>query len=197
MTMEHRAPSTRGRPRSSETDQAIVSATLELLGERGYAGLTIGAVATRAGVGRPAVYTRFTGKEALVVHSLVWTVPPLHTPCTGDVLHDLTELALDFARRLAHCSAGRTILAVHAEAGRDPELAAVLREHYLRPREQLVHEMIRRGQRHGQLRADLTPEAVQDLLYGPLIYHWLITGELPDQHTMTTLLNAAGGAITS
>ncbi|MEV6393472.1 TetR/AcrR family transcriptional regulator [Streptomyces sp. NPDC051907] len=189
-------PSARGRPRDRDIDQAIVSATLELLGERGYADLTIGAVATRAGVGRPTVYVRFADKNALVVHALVQTVPPLRTPDTGNALHDLIELAVDFVARLANSPAGRTVLAVHAEAGRHPELEALLREHYLRPRERLVHDLIQQGQQRGQLREDLTPEDIQDLLCGPLIYHWLIHGDLADGQTRA-LLDAASRAITA
>lgn len=195
MVMEQRPTAPRGRPRNTEIDSAIVSATLELLAERGYAELTIGAVATRAGVGRPTVYARFPDKNALVVHSLVQTVPQLRNPDTGNALRDLTELATEFATQLVRSPIGRTVLAVHAEAGRHPELADLLRTHYWHPREQLVHELIHRGQQQGSIRADITPEHIQDLVYGPLLYHWLILGE-PDRHTMETLLTASLHAIT-
>ena len=65
---ESRGP---GRPRDARHDQAILAATLEILQEQGYGGLTIEGVAARAGVGRPTIYRRWPSKPALVVAALV------------------------------------------------------------------------------------------------------------------------------
>jgi AcrR family transcriptional regulator len=48
-----RAP---GRPRDPQVDRDILAATIELLGEDGFDGLSIEAVAARAGVGKTTVY---------------------------------------------------------------------------------------------------------------------------------------------
>jgi len=48
-----------GRPRKTGSDAAIMAAALELLRERGYAGLTLDDVADRAGVGKSSLYRRF------------------------------------------------------------------------------------------------------------------------------------------
>ncbi|MFB7668593.1 TetR/AcrR family transcriptional regulator [Kitasatospora sp. NPDC056138] len=184
----------RGRPRSTDVDRAVITATVELLIDPGYAELTIEAVASRAGVGRPAVYRRWPTKDDLVVHALIDAVPPLRAPDTGDVLHDLKELAVGFALRLAGSPVGRAVLAVHAEAGRRPELAVPLRQHYLGPRDTLITELIERGVAEGRLNPALAPDTIRDLLFGPLIYHWLLTGHLPDT-TADTLAEAACKAI--
>jgi AcrR family transcriptional regulator len=44
-----------GRPRDAGRDEAILSATLTILLERGYRALTIDGVAAAAGVGRPTI----------------------------------------------------------------------------------------------------------------------------------------------
>ena len=48
-----------GRPRSTEADAAITRATLEVLREEGFRGLSVEAVRQRAGVGKATIYRRF------------------------------------------------------------------------------------------------------------------------------------------
>ncbi|MEW6020382.1 MAG: helix-turn-helix domain-containing protein, partial [Pseudomonadota bacterium] len=55
-----------GRPRSAEADEAILRAALKLMGEYGYRGTTMEAVAEAAGVGKSTVYRRFRSREELV-----------------------------------------------------------------------------------------------------------------------------------
>lgn len=51
---------------ASRTDERILDAALEEIGEHGTRGATIDAIAARAGVGRITVFRRFGSKEALV-----------------------------------------------------------------------------------------------------------------------------------
>ncbi len=62
-------PSTAMKPprrRSEKSRMAIVTATRELLLERGFDGLTIEAVAARAGVGKQTIYRWWPSRPALV-----------------------------------------------------------------------------------------------------------------------------------
>ena len=43
-----------GRPRNPQIDDAVLRATVELIGETAYAELTVGAIAARAGTSKPA-----------------------------------------------------------------------------------------------------------------------------------------------
>ena len=54
------------RRRSEKSRTAIVTATRELLLERGFDGLTIEAVAARAGVGKQTIYRWWPSRPALV-----------------------------------------------------------------------------------------------------------------------------------
>ena len=65
----------RGRPRSAMADRAIVAATLALLEEHGYAGLTMAGVAERAGVSTATLYRRWSSKQELVVGALAAVIP--------------------------------------------------------------------------------------------------------------------------
>ena len=48
-----------GRPRDPRIDAAVLSATAELILEAGYPGVTVAAVAARAGTTPPAIYRRW------------------------------------------------------------------------------------------------------------------------------------------
>ena len=56
-----------GRPRSVEADEAIRRAAIDLCVEHGFDGLTVEAVAARAGVGKATVYRRHPSRVGLVV----------------------------------------------------------------------------------------------------------------------------------
>src|SRR6185437_9456863 len=61
----------RGRPRSQEADRAILTATVELLAERGLAAMSIEEVAARAGVGKTTIYRRWPSKGLLALDAFV------------------------------------------------------------------------------------------------------------------------------
>ncbi|MFJ6672461.1 TetR/AcrR family transcriptional regulator [Actinosynnema sp. NPDC091369] len=157
-----------GRPRSADIDRALTQATLDLLREIGFDALTLDAVASRAGVSRPALYRRWPTKLHLVAHVLLTDVVPLADPDTGSAREDLLRLAKALVGGLSW-----VVLAVHAEARRVPGLV----DGFLAERHALVDEVVRRGVARGELRAGVDPELVRDLLFGPLVYHWLATDE--------------------
>ena len=65
-----------GRPRDPEVDRSILKATIELLADDGFGGLSIEAVAARAGVGKTTVYRRWPSKTPLVVDALCHVKTP-------------------------------------------------------------------------------------------------------------------------
>ena len=60
-----------GRPRNTDLDIALLGAAEELILERGFGGLFVGAIASSAGTTRPAFYRRFDGIPALVLALLL------------------------------------------------------------------------------------------------------------------------------
>ncbi|PRC48317.1 TetR family transcriptional regulator, partial [Mycobacterium sp. ITM-2017-0098] len=55
-----------GRPRNRGIDEAVLRATVELIGQSSYAELSLDAIAARAGTSKPAIYRRWRGKAHLV-----------------------------------------------------------------------------------------------------------------------------------
>jgi AcrR family transcriptional regulator len=63
-------PAPRGRPRDPRRDEAIYGAAIALVAEVGFDGMTLEAVATRAGVSKPTIYRRCPeGKAQLAPRS--------------------------------------------------------------------------------------------------------------------------------
>lgn len=173
-------PNDRGRPRRPETDAAILRATIDLLRETGYGGLSIGGVAARARVTRPTIYRRWPDKAQLVIDALIKAIPAALAPDTGDTRTDLHHLAHSLVDRLVRTGLAPVVLAVLADSiGRD-DLAAPLRGLYLHPRLGAITDVVNRGIARGDLPPDTSPDTARDLLAGPLVYRWLVNGTLTD-----------------
>ncbi|WP_309114434.1 TetR-like C-terminal domain-containing protein [Saccharothrix sp.] len=110
-------------------------------------------------------------------------------PDTDDAREDLLALANALVDGLSWVA-----LAVHAEARRVPGLV----DGFLAERHAMVAEVVRRGVARGQLRADIDPELVRDLLFGPLVYHWLATDRRrPAEDVFTLIWPVLNGATPS
>jgi AcrR family transcriptional regulator len=168
-----------GRPRSARADAAIARATFELLVEQGFTGLSIEAVAERAGVGKATIYRRWGSKAELVIgaiESMGLGAP--EPPDTGSVRGDLLTLAAGQARDAEQ--AGVSVLTfprVLAEAALSaPELQEALKKGFVDPRTSVVEQLLRRGMERGELRADLDVETTVNMVIGALIFIGLRNG---------------------
>ncbi|MBM0125233.1 TetR/AcrR family transcriptional regulator [Pimelobacter simplex] len=83
------ATKTAGRPRDRRIDEAVLAATRELLLAEGYAGLSLTAVATRAGTTTPAIYRRWPTKMHLVHEAAFPADLASGESATGDLRADI------------------------------------------------------------------------------------------------------------
>ncbi|MEV6394609.1 TetR/AcrR family transcriptional regulator [Streptomyces sp. NPDC051907] len=161
-----------GRPRDSQVDHAIVRATRELLGERGYAGLTVDAVATRAGVGKAAIYRRYATKQEMIFSAVVHDMGEQPPPDAGSLRADLAAVCQTIAGQLG--SAPTDVLAgLLADVYSDTALGARFSETFLQRERLVVTEVLDRAVARGELAARPDPATVQALLMGP-IFAWLL-----------------------
>ena len=115
------------RPLDEERKQAILRATYELLGETGYQGLRVDAVAARAQASKATLYRHWPTKPGLVVDAVKFCkAAESDLPDTGSLRGDLLawfgELAETMGGDEGPILAG-LFVALHTE----PELAAELR----------------------------------------------------------------------
>jgi AcrR family transcriptional regulator len=156
----------RGRPRDPAINEAILTATRELLVDVGYAGLSMEAVAARAGVSKPTLYLRYPSKSALVFDAVFGKTKALALPDTGDLLADLRE-AYDWAvAEFAAPEARAALPGLLAELSSSPELARLARTRVIDPEYQRVHGLLERAQRRGEIRADADLPLVIDAFIG-------------------------------
>jgi AcrR family transcriptional regulator len=166
-----------GRPRDPSYDKAIVDATLEILFEKGYSGLTIDGVAARTGVGRPTIYRRWPSKPALVIAALAQSVGLAPTPDTGTLRDDLLAFQRQQVRMLNAPGSRRITAGLVADLVAEPELADTYVRDYISPRRESVWQALYRGIDRGELRPDADFPLIYDLLLGPLFMRSVVRGE--------------------
>ena len=176
----------RGRPRRAAARQAILDATIALLAEHGFRATTMDAIAARAGVAKNTIYRRWESKDELVTDALAeLTAPHLETSGDGDSYSRLLDRANDLARVFADPVVGRILPDIFGELRRNRHFAVVFAERIMRPRRQATVEDIRRGIARGELRADIDPDHVADLLAGAQLVRHLLpyhTSYAAEQH---------------
>jgi AcrR family transcriptional regulator len=165
----------RGRPRSVEADQAILHATLRMLGTQGVAGTTIEGVAADAGVGKTTIYRRWPTKTDLILAAISDLVPTGDPPDTGSMAGDMAALAETQQRRLADSGLAGIVPRVLAESMSDPELHQDFVDRVVNPFRELLRLFIERGIERGELRPDLEVEPLVDLLHSIPIYKILMS----------------------
>lgn len=111
-----------GRPRSTAADAAILEATRASLVDLGWSKLTMGDVATRAGVAKTTLYRRWAGKNELVVDAVAVLFDELELPDRGSLAADVQGVVLQFASLLELPEARTALMAVVAESTRDDSL---------------------------------------------------------------------------
>jgi AcrR family transcriptional regulator len=161
------------RTRDARIDDAVLAATIELLDAIGYQALTIGAVAARAGVHRPAVYRRWSSKRRLVVEAVAMQMGVTPTPDTGDVRADLVAGMSTLVHSLSGTALGRVLPALVADLANDPDLAAEFRDRVFDPRRESTAGTLRSAIARGDIRSDIDVDFVLDALAAPLYYRIL------------------------
>ncbi|MEU1983416.1 TetR/AcrR family transcriptional regulator [Nocardia sp. NPDC019395] len=182
--------STTPRRRGAERTRQLLDVTLDLAAEVGYRGLSVEAIAGRAGVGKHTIYRRWSSIAELLLDALsvVWT-SDLDYHTSGDVRADLREQFMRSSRALSSPPIGPVYRAVIAEAQADPALRATLYERFLATVEQRTFDRITRAQRDGELVAEANLEYPAEVLCGTLYYRSLLTCRPVDENAIDGLLD--------
>jgi AcrR family transcriptional regulator len=140
------------------------------LAEVGWRGLRMERVAARAGVGKAALYRRWSSKDAMLLDLIEQVGARDVLPVdTGAVRDDLAALVRAALAALARPAVARIVVDVLAEAGRSPELAKAIARRFRDPRRRAVRTLLQRAVDRGELPADADLDLGLDLLAGPIM----------------------------
>lgn len=126
MSMKSATSGARRSRLGASRESEILRAAIDLLGELGYEGLTMPAVAARAKCSTATIYRQWSGKSGLVIAALKahHTGPPAR-PSTGSLRGDLLTVISDLAD-IAQPELALMAALAHASL-RDPILAEAMR----------------------------------------------------------------------
>jgi AcrR family transcriptional regulator len=164
----------RGRPRSAQAQAAILAAAVDLFSDLGFDGMSVEAVAAKAGVGKATIYRRWPSKEDLVVEAISGLIPPPEAPDTGTTRDDLLAMVGSAIRFIRTTKAGDALPRMAGEIAARSPVGRRYVEKVIKPRRAVLAEIVQRGVRRGELRADLDVELAVDAVLGPAVLRKLM-----------------------
>lgn len=157
----------------ARSEDVILRAAFDLMAEHGVGGLTVDAVAARAGVGKQTIYRHWGSRARLIHDAIACTNGPLVEPDTGSLGGDLEQLLTQLCAFLSKPDTGRVFPSLLEAAERDPELAA-LRQEYADQKRQAFRRVFARAVGRGEVREGIDVEAAIDLVVGPIFYRRIV-----------------------
>jgi AcrR family transcriptional regulator len=159
-----------GRPRSVQSHQAILQATLEMLAEVGYDRMSIDAIASRAGVGKTTIYRRYKSKEELVADAIESLREEIVIPDTGTFWGDIDVLIENAAKITLNPLGKQTVAMIISSASSNSQFAQVYSTKYLQPRREAFTIVIERAKARNEVQANLDSGLVFDMMSGIMLY---------------------------
>lgn len=155
------------RRRSEKSRTAIVTATRELLLERGFDGLTIEAVAARAGVGKQTIYRWWPSRPALVADVMLEDADQLLASVshTGDLAADLVGWVGRLVTSLTTARGSAMLRTLTVACMEHEDTAVRLRAGFSAP----LHESVRARLLADGIAAALA-ESAADAIVGGVVY---------------------------
>lgn len=161
-------------PRVVRSRNAVADATLDLLVELGYSGLTIDAVSKRSGVARSTIYRHYSSVAEMVMGA-VQTEQDQNTPHpSGDPWVDIRNEMLAVVDKLTSTRWGHVLPEVLAAASRGGEF---LRFQMIFANERRVEmqRLLEELRSTGRTDPDADIDLINDLLVAPIFYRVLVS----------------------
>lgn len=159
-----------GRPRSTQSHRAILQAALALLAEVGFDGMSIEAIAARAGVGKTTIYRRYSSKEELLADAIESVREEINIPNTGTLGGDIDVLIESSAQITLSPLGRKTVAMIISSASSSPQFAQIYWTKYLQPRRQAFEIVLERAKERNEVEESLEAGLVFDAMSGIMLY---------------------------
>jgi AcrR family transcriptional regulator len=159
----------RGRPADPDIERRVIAAALSVYGEVGWAGFTLDRVASRAPVGKAALYRRWPTKEDLLLAALEHLA---EAPEEGADLTDLRGCLIRMAGQVIDMFVGPKALVlprVLIEASQYPAHFDEMVQNIVRARFGGARTIIQAAIDRGELPAGTPPDLIIDATMGRVI----------------------------
>ena len=188
----------RGRPRNLEAQKSILSASYDLLLENGFQAVTVDKIAEYAQVSKATIYKWWPNKAAVVMDGFLYAASErLPVPDTGSAYNYILTHATNLTMFLTSRE-GTVITQLLGEGQFDSGLADAYRARYFHPGRLEARSLLEKGIQRGELKKSIDIDICIDLIYGPIFYRLLVTGDTLDEpYVQQLILNAFEGIRTT
>jgi AcrR family transcriptional regulator len=181
-----------GRPRDPRIDGAVLRSTVDLLGETGYAELSVDAIARRAGTSKPAIYRRWPSKAHLVHEAVFPLSDATELPDTGSLAGDVREMMRRTVNVLTTPAAIAALPGLVGEMAADLTLHTALLERFGDILARGLTERLGDAAARGEVRPDVTAADLTEAIAGITFLALLTRGAALDdawvERTATLIL---------
>lgn len=168
--------------------RAVLSTTMILLAEVGYAAIELPEIAHRAGVHPATVYRRWGTKARLVGEAMLEQAVPLSpTPDTGSLQSDLERLATEGAALMSSPPVQALFEVLMSSAfGPSPEITDA-RDKFWEAHRAEAKKIVERAVTRGELAVGTDPAELIELVIGPALVRLVISGRPMDAKLAQTV----------
>ena len=167
--MPEEEPLRRGRPRNPDVEDRVFDAVMALYSQVGWSGFTIDAIAKQSGIGKAAIYRRWSSRGALLAQAFEARWYVINNIDTGNIRTDLIALTSELFNHMTG-QYGDATLHMSLDRKRFPEV----RESTEPYTSGLVHAsraIVRRAVQRGELPKGTDPTLALDLIVGGVTNH--------------------------
>ncbi|MEU1270247.1 TetR/AcrR family transcriptional regulator [Streptomyces sp. NPDC005799] len=176
---------------TAERESALYETVLELLGEVGYDGLTMDAVATRTRTSKATLYRQWGGKVELVVEAMRHKRSGVVADVDTGSLREDFDVLLDRAAESSMEETSSLMRGLAVAMHRHPDLGRVFRERILNVELEAFQRVLRHAVDRGEINADNPAlDHAAHMLLGALVARGLLEDLPPTRAFLRAYVDA-------